>query len=383
MQVGLIGWRGMVGSVLVQRMREERDFDLIDPLFFSTSQSGMPGPAIGKAVSTVQDANDIAALARADVLISCQGGEYTTEIHPRLRAAGWTGYWIDAASTLRMKDNAVIVLDPVNRGVIDAALDTGINDFIGGNCTVSLMLMAMAGLFEAGLVEWVSAMTYQAASGAGAKNMRELLSQMGVLEAAAASQLADPGSAILEIDRTVTETMRGATLPSEQFGHPLAGSLLPWIDKDLGNGQSKEEWKGLAEANKILGRARNPIPVDGICVRIGAMRCHSQALTVKLTRDVPLRDIESMIASAHEWVQVVPNERTASLRDLTPTAVSGTLRVPIGRLRKLAMGPEYLTAFTVGDQLLWGAAEPLRRVLRIILGDAKVQGRRAESATVA
>ena len=383
MQVGLIGWRGMVGSVLVQRMREERDFDLIDPLFFSTSQSGTPGPAIGKAASTVQDANDITALARADVLISCQGGEYTTEIHPRLRAAGWTGYWIDAASTLRMKDNAVIVLDPVNRGVIDAALDTGINDFIGGNCTVSLMLMAMAGLFEAGLVEWVSAMTYQAASGAGAKNMRELLSQMGVLEAAAASQLADPGSAILEIDRTVTETMRGATLPSEQFGHPLAGSLLPWIDKDLGNGQSKEEWKGLAEANKILGRARNPIPVDGICVRIGAMRCHSQALTVKLTRDVPLRDIESMIASAHEWVQVVPNERTASLRDLTPTAVSGTLRVPIGRLRKLAMGPEYLTAFTVGDQLLWGAAEPLRRVLRIILGDAKVQGRRAESATVA
>ena len=382
MQVGLIGWRGMVGSVLVQRMREERDFDLINPIFFSTSQSGTPGPAIGKTVSTVQDANDIAALARADVLISCQGGDYTTAIHPKLRAAGWTGYWIDAASTLRMRDNAVIVLDPVNRKVIDSALDKGVNDFIGGNCTVSLMLMAMSGLFQAGLVEWVSAMTYQAASGAGAKNMRELLSQMGVVHAAAASQLADPASAILDIDRTVTETMRGASLPSENFGHPLAGSLLPWIDKDLGNGQSKEEWKGLAEANKILGRERNPIPVDGLCVRIGAMRCHSQALTVKLTRDVPLPEIEEMLAGAHEWVKVVPNQRDASLRELTPTAVSGKLHVPIGRLRKLAIGPEYLTAFTVGDQLLWGAAEPLRRVLRIIQGHPQARSR-VESATVA
>ena len=382
MQVGLIGWRGMVGSVLVQRMREERDFDLINPVFFSTSQSGTAGPAIGKPVPPVKDANDLGALKTADVLISCQGGDYTSEIYPKLRAAGWTGYWIDAASTLRMKDHAVIVLDPVNRGVIDKALDAGVTDFIGGNCTVSLMLMAMAGLFKEGLVEWVTAMTYQAASGAGAKNMRELVSQMGVVHGAAASQLADPGSAIVDIDRTVTDTLRSSALPTEQFGYPLAGSLLPWIDKDLGNGQSKEEWKAIAEGNKILGRERSPIPMDGLCVRIGSMRCHSQALTVKLTRDVPLADIERMLASAHEWVQVVPNRREDSLRELTPAAVSGTLTVPIGRLRKLAMGPEYLTAFTVGDQLLWGAAEPLRRVLRIILGAAKTSTR-AESASVA
>jgi aspartate-semialdehyde dehydrogenase len=381
MQVGLIGWRGMVGSVLVQRMREERDFDLINPVFFSTSQSGTAGPAIGKPVPPVKDANDLGALKTADVLISCQGGDYTTEIYPKLRAAGWTGYWIDAASTLRMKDHAVIVLDPVNRSVIDKALDAGVTDFIGGNCTVSLMLMAMAGLFKEGLVEWVTAMTYQAASGAGAKNMRELVSQMGVVHSAAASQLADPGSAIVDIDRTVTDTLRSSALPTEQFGYPLAGSLLPWIDKDLGNGQSKEEWKAIAEGNKILGRERSPIPMDGLCVRIGSMRCHSQALTVKLTRDVPLADIERMLASAHEWVQVVPNRREDSLRELTPAAVSGTLTVPIGRLRKLAMGPEYLTAFTVGDQLLWGAAEPLRRVLRIILGVAK-SSTRAESASV-
>ena len=382
MQVGLIGWRGMVGSVLVQRMREERDFDLINPVFFSTSQSGTAGPAIGRPVPPVKDANDLGALKTADVLISCQGGDYTTEIYPKLRAAGWTGYWIDAASTLRMKDHAVIVLDPVNRSVIDKALDAGVTDFIGGNCTVSLMLMAMAGLFKEGLVEWVTAMTYQAASGAGAKNMRELVSQMGVVHGAAASQLADPGSAIVDIDRTVTDTLRSSALPTEQFGYPLAGSLLPWIDKDLGNGQSKEEWKAIAEGNKILGRERSPIPMDGLCVRIGSMRCHSQALTVKLTRDVPLADIERMLASAHEWVQVVPNRREDSLRELTPAAVSGTLKVPIGRLRKLAMGPEYLTAFTVGDQLLWGAAEPLRRVLRIILGAAKTS-KRTESASVA
>ena len=382
MQVGLIGWRGMVGSVLVQRMREERDFDLINPVFFSTSQSGTAGPAIGKPVPPVKDANDLCALKTADVLISCQGGDYTTEIYPKLRAAGWTGYWIDAASTLRMKDHAVIVLDPVNRSVIDKALDAGVTDFIGGNCTVSLMLMAMAGLFEEGLVEWVTAMTYQAASGAGAKNMRELVSQMGVVHGAAASQLADPGSAIVDIDRTVTDTLRSSALPTEQFGYPLAGSLLPWIDKDLGNGQSKEEWKAIAEGNKILGRERSPIPMDGLCVRIGSMRCHSQALTVKLTREVPLAEIERMLASAHEWVQVVPNRREDSLRELTPAAVSGTLKVPIGRLRKLAMGPEYLTAFTVGDQLLWGAAEPLRRVLRIILG-AAATSKRAESASVA
>jgi aspartate-semialdehyde dehydrogenase len=386
MQVGLIGWRGMVGSVLVQRMRDERDFDHIDPLFFSTSQAGTAAPSIGKPVPPVKDARDVASLMGTDVIISCQGGDYTNEMYPRLREAGWAGYWIDAASTLRMKDHAVLVLDPVNRRVIDNALRAGVTDFIGGNCTVSLMLMAMAGLFRDGLVEWVSAMTYQAASGAGAKNMRELVSQMGVLHTAAASALADPGSAILDIDRTVTDTLRSASLPVEHFGHPLAGSLLPWIDKDLGNGQSKEEWKALAEGNKILGCEDKPIPMDGLCVRIGSMRCHSQALTVKLTRNLALADIESLLAGAHEWVQVVPNQREASLRELTPAAVSGTLRVPIGRLRKLAMGPEYLSAFTVGDQLLWGAAEPLRRVLRIILGSkasAGDQPRPAAAASVA
>ena len=367
----------MVGSVLVQRMREERDFDLIDPLFFSTSQTGMSAPAIGKAAPAVKDARDLKALAACEVLISCQGGDYTSEIYPRLRESGWRGYWIDAASTLRMKDNAVIVLDPVNRDVIDAALDAGVTDFIGGNCTVSLMLMALCGLFRAGLVEWVSAMTYQAASGAGAKNMRELVTQMGALNASAATLLADPASAILDIDRTVTDTMRGSGFPVENFGHPLAGSLLPWIDKDLGNGQSKEEWKAQAEGNKILGRQDAPIPIDGLCVRIGAMRSHSQALTVKLTRDVPLRDVEALLAEAHEWVDVVPNEREASLRGLTPAAVTGTLRTPVGRLRKLTMGPQYLSAFTVGDQLLWGAAEPLRRVMRIILGVSAAVGRRA------
>jgi len=371
----------MVGSVLVQRMREERDFDFVDPVFFSTSQVGAAAPAIGKTAPPVRDARDVDALAACDVLISCQGGDYTTEIHPRLRAAGWCGYWIDAASTLRLKDHAVIVLDPVNHDVIDRALDSGVRDFIGGNCTVSLMLMAMAGLFRAGLVEWVSAMTYQAASGAGAKHMRELVAQMGVVHGAVAGRVADPSSTILEIDRGVTEALRGGTLPVSELGHPLAGSLLPWIDKDLGNGQSREEWKGMAEANKILGRAGRPIPVDGICVRVGAMRCHSQALTVKLTREVPLEEIEARIAAAHEWVRVVPNEKEATLRELTPAAVSGTLRVPVGRLRKLAMGPEYLTAFTVGDQLLWGAAEPLRRVLRIILGVA--ESKRPAAATVA
>jgi aspartate-semialdehyde dehydrogenase len=380
MQVGLIGWRGMVGSVLVQRMREERDFDLIDPVFFSTSQAGAAAPAVGKTVPAVKDANDIAALMDADVLISCQGGDYTTDVHPRLRQAGWDGYWIDAASTLRMKKDAVIVLDPVNRPVIEAAIDRGVKDFIGGNCTVSLMLMAMCGLFRAGLVEWVSAMTYQAASGAGAQNMRELVAQMGVAHTCVAELLADPRSAILDIDRAVTEAMHAPDFPIEQFGHPLAGSLLPWIDKDLGNGQSREEWKGGAEGNKILGRDQNPIPIDGLCVRIASMRCHSQALTVKLTRDVPLTEIESLLASAHEWAAVVPNQREATLRELTPAAVTGTLRTPIGRLRKMSMGPEYLSAFTVGDQLLWGAAEPLRRVLRIVLGVPQSSG---TSATIA
>jgi len=369
----------MVGSVLVQRMREEHDFDRIDPVFFSTSQAGSAGPAIGKPAPAVKDAHDLRELTACDVLISCQGGDYTSEIFPKLRAAGWKGYWIDAASTLRMADDAVIVLDPVNRHVIDRALDRGGLNFIGGNCTVSLMLMAMAGLFKAGLVEWVSVMTYQAASGAGAKNMRELVSQMGVAHASVASLLADPKSAILDIDSALTGAMRGSTFPVQQFGHPLAGSLLPWIDKDLGNGQSKEEWKGGAEGNKILGRTSDPIPIDGLCVRISSMRCHSQALTVKLRKDVPLSDIEAMLAAAHEWAAVVPNERAASLRDLTPTAVTGTLKTPIGRLRKMSMGAEYLTAFTVGDQLLWGAAEPLRRMLRILL-EAKSVGRTTPSA---
>jgi aspartate-semialdehyde dehydrogenase len=380
MQIGLIGWRGMVGSVLVQRMREERDFDLVDPSFFSTSQSGTSGPEIGKRTGLVKDAKDLAALAEMDALISCQGGDYTSEIHPKLRERGWDGYWIDAASALRMAPDAVIVLDPVNRDMIDAALASGTRNFIGGNCTVSLMLMSMAGLFRAGLVEWVTAMTYQAASGAGAQNMRELVAQMGRLHQSVAAPLANPASPILEIDRGVVEAMRGADFPTSNFGFPLAGSLLPWIDKDLGTGQSKEEWKGMAEGNKILGRTSSLIPIEGLCVRISSMRCHSQALTIKLTHDVPLEEIEALLASAHEWVRVVPNTKEVSLRDLTPTAVTGTLQVPIGRLRKLAMGGDYLTAFTVGDQLLWGAAEPLRRMLRILL-DAPASARVSEQVT--
>jgi aspartate-semialdehyde dehydrogenase len=375
MNVGLIGWRGMVGSVLVERMREERDFDLIDPVFFSTSQVGVAAPAVGKTAPAVKDAKDLKALASADVLISCQGGDYTSEIYPKLRDAGWTGYWIDAASTLRMKEHAVIVLDPVNRDVIDAALANGVKDYVGGNCTVSLMLMALTGLFRAGLVEWVSAMTYQAASGAGAKNMRELVLQMGHVHASAASLLADPASSILAIDRAVTASLREDALPHAEFGYPLAGSLLPWIDKDLGNGQSKEEWKAMAEGNKILGRTG--IPMDGLCVRIGSMRCHSQALTIKLTRDVALAEVESLLAAAHEWVSVVPNHKDASLRELSPAAVTGTLKVPVGRLRKMYMGPEYVAAFTVGDQLLWGAAEPLRRMLRILLSTTSGAAHRA------
>jgi aspartate-semialdehyde dehydrogenase len=368
MQIGIIGWRGMVGSVLVQRMREERDFDLVDPVFFSTSQAGATGPEIGKRTPAVKDANDVRELAAMDVLISCQGGEYTADIHPKLRKSGWTGYWIDAARQLRMADDAVIILDPVNRPVIDRALDRGIKDYIGGNCTVSLMLMAMDGLFRADLIEWMTSMTYQAASGGGAKTMRMLLMQMGLEHASVADLLGDPNSSILDIDRAVVGTQRGREFPVEDTqGFPLAGSLLPWIDADLGNGQSREEWKAQAEGNKILGRSSQPIPIDGICIRIGSMRCHSQALTVKLRRDVPLGEIERMLATANDWVKVVPNEKQASLRDLTPTAVSGTLQVPIGRLKKLSMGGDYLQAFTVGDQLLWGAAEPLRRMLRILL----------------
>jgi aspartate-semialdehyde dehydrogenase len=383
MNVGIIGWRGMVGSVLTQRMREERDFDLIDPVFFSTSQAGATGPEIGKRTPTVKDANDVRELAAMDVLISCQGGEYTAAIHPKLRAAGWTGYWIDAARHLRMADDAVIILDPVNRPVIDRALDRGIKNYIGGNCTVSLMLMALDGLFRADLIEWMTSMTYQAASGGGAKTMRQLLTQMGIEHASVTDLLADPNSSILDIDRMVIAAQRGRELPVEDTqGFPLAGSLLPWIDADLGNGQSREEWKAQAEGNKILGRSSQPIPMDGICVRVGSMRCHSQAVTVKLRRDVPLGEIERMLATANDWVKVVPNEKNASLRDLTPTAVSGTLDVPVGRLKKLAMGGDYLQAFTVGDQLLWGAAEPLRRMLRIIL-DAQASDQPAQLSAAA
>lgn len=366
-RLGMIGWRGMVGSVLMQRMQAERDFALVDPVFFTTSQVGGKGPAIGKDVGPLKDARSVEALKAMDIIISCQGGDYTSEMYPKLRAAGWQGYWIDAASTLRMKDDSVIILDPVNMDVIRGAIKRGVKDYIGGNCTVSLMLMALGGLFKAGLVEWMTAMTYQAASGAGAQNMRELLAQMGSAHAAVADRLADPASAILDIDRQVADTLRSPSFPTGNFGAPLAGSLIPWIDKDLGNGQSKEEWKGMAETNKILGRSANPIPVDGICVRIGAMRCHSQALTIKLNKDLPLADIERLIATANDWVKLIPNEREASMRELTPAAVTGKLHVPIGRLRKLPMGGMYLSAFTVGDQLLWGAAEPLRRMLRILL----------------
>ncbi len=369
-KLGIVGWRGMVGSVLIARMREERDFDLVDPVFFSTSQAGGKGPDIGRAVAPLADARSLEALKGMDIVISCQGGDYTNEIHPKLRAAGWGGYWIDAASALRMNDDAVIILDPVNRDVIDAALKRGLRDYIGGNCTVSLMLLAMHGLFKAGLVEWITAMTYQAASGAGAENMRELMAQMGAAHGAVRESLADPATGILEIDRRVVQAMRGADFPSTHFGAPLAGSLLPWIDKDLGNGQSKEEWKAAAEGNKILGRQSSPIPIDGLCVRIGAMRCHSQALTVKLKRDLPVAEIEALLAGANDWVRVIPNRRENSLAELTPARVTGTLQVPIGRLRKLHLeqGGAHLSAFTVGDQLLWGAAEPLRRMLRILLG---------------
>jgi aspartate-semialdehyde dehydrogenase len=357
----------MVGSVLMQRMLEERDFDLIEPVFFTTSSVGGQGPAIGKEIAPLKDAYSIEDLKTLDAIITCQGGDYTSEVFPKLREAGWQGYWIDAASSLRMADDAVIVLDPVNRRVIDQSLDAGIKNYIGGNCTVSLMLMALGGLYETGLVEWMSAMTYQAASGAGAQNMRELIRQMGTINAAVAAELADPASAILEIDRKVAETQRSAEFPVDHFGVPLAGSLIPYIDKELPNGQSREEWKGQAETNKILGRIKNPIPVDGICVRVGAMRCHSQALTIKLNKDVPLVDIEGLISQHNPWVKLVPNHRDASMQELSPAAVTGTLTVPVGRLRKLNMGSQYLGAFTVGDQLLWGAAEPLRRMLRILL----------------
>lgn len=363
MNVGLVGWRGMVGSVLLQRMQEENDFSLIEPVFFSTSQAGTPAPL---NAGMLKDASDINELAKLDVIITCQGGDYTKAVHPALRKTGWRGYWIDAASSLRMEQEAVIILDPVNRDVIDSALARGQKDFIGGNCTVSLMLMALGGLFRADLVEWLTSMTYQAASGAGAPNMRELLTQMGQLHACSTELLQNPASAILEIDRQVTAALRSKELVTDEFGFPLAGSLLPWIDREVEDGQSREEWKGFVESNKILGRTQ-PVPIDGICVRVGAMRCHSQAMTIKLKKDVPIGEIEALIANDNQWVKLVPNNKSDSLAQLTPTAVSGTLSVPVGRIRKMKMGPEYLSAFTCGDQLLWGAAEPLRRMLRILL----------------
>ncbi len=357
----------MVGSVLMQRMREEGDFAFIEPVFFTTSNPGGKPPEFADAAPPLVDARNIDELKAMDIVISCQGGDYTSEIFPKLRGAGWDGHWIDAALTLRMTNDAVIILDPVNLDVIKRSLGDGGRNWIGGNCTVSLMLMALGGLFKAGLVEWMTSMTYQAASGAGAQNMRELLTQMGETHRVVKTLLDDPASAILDIDREVAGILRDERFPTANFGVPLAGSLIPWIDKDLGNGQSKEEWKGQAETNKILGRDANPIPVDGLCVRIGAMRCHSQAFTIKLTKDVPLDEVSGILAAHNDWVKVVPNQRELTMKELTPTAVTGTLGVPVGRLRKLGMGPEYLSAFAVGDQLLWGAAEPLRRMLRILL----------------
>ncbi len=373
--VGLVGWRGMVGSVLMQRMQEENDFAHIEPVFFSTSNAGGKAPSMAKNETALKDANDIDALKKCDIILTCQGGDYTTEIFPKLRAAGWNGYWIDAASTLRMKDDAIIVLDPVNLNVIKNALSSGVKNYVGGNCTVSCMLMGLGGLFKHDLVDWMTSMTYQAASGGGAQHMRELLTQFGSINAEVKALLDDPASAILEIDRKVLAKQHALTADeTRQFGVPLGGNLIPWIDKDLGNGQSKEEWKGGAETNKILGRgeafgagAKPAIAVDGLCVRIGAMRCHSQALTIKLKKDVPLDEINDIIASDNEWVKFVPNTREASMHDLTPAATTGKLTIPVGRVRKMQMGGDYISAFTVGDQLLWGAAEPLRRMLRILL----------------
>ena len=367
-RVGFVGWRGMVGSVLMDRMHAEDDFKRIpEPVFFSTSQQGQPGPDVGQGARPLGDAHDLDALAGMDAIVTCQGGDYTAEVFGPLRDRGWRGYWIDAASTLRMHEDSTIVLDPVNLDVIEQALAAGKRDFIGGNCTVSLMLMAVGELLRRDLVEWISVMTYQAASGAGARNMRELLQQMGALRDSVADQLKDAHSSILAIDRVVTETMRSDDFPDELFTVPLAGSLIPWIDKQLDNGQSREEWKGSVESNKILGRGDDPVPIDGTCVRIGAMRCHSQGLTIKLRRDIPVDEIAGMIAASNEWVRVIPNERERTIAELSPAAVTGTLSIPVGRLRKMNMGPTYLSAFTVGDQLLWGAAEPLRRMLDLLL----------------
>lgn len=372
-KVGLVGWRGMVGSVLMQRMQEEKDFDLIEPVFFTTSQGGKPAPRVldgkgaGKDCGLLQDAFDIDALKAQDVIITCQGGDYTKEVYSKLRDAGWGGYWIDAASALRMDDDAIIVLDPVNLNVIKDGISNGVKTYVGGNCTVSLMLLALGGLFEKDLVEWATPMTYQAASGSGARHMRELISQMGAIRDEVKDKLDDPASAILDIDRQVADFIRSDALPTEQFGVPLAGSLIPYIDSQLETGQSREEWKAQVEANKIMGRSDSPVPVDGLCVRVGAMRCHSQAITLKLKKDLPVSEIEAILAQHNDWVKVIPDDRDASMKELTPAKVTGTLTIPVGRIRKLTMGPEYISAFTVGDQLLWGAAEPLRRMLRILL----------------
>ena len=370
MKVGLVGWRGMVGSVLMQRMQEEKDFDLIEPVFFTTSQAGQDAPIFGgitPAETKLQDATDISILSTMDAIITCQGGDYTKAVYPKLREAGWNGYWIDAASSLRMDDSAIIVLDPVNQSVIKDGLQNGVKTYVGGNCTVSLMLMALGGLFEKDLIEWITPMTYQAASGSGAKHMRELISQMGAVRDNVKDLLDDPASAILEIDKSTAEFIRSSDYPKDQFGVPLAGSLIPYIDTQLESGQSREEWKAEVETNKILGTSDNATPIDGICVRVGAMRCHSQALTIKLKKDISVEEIESILAAHNDWVKVIPNDREVTMEELTPAKVTGTLSIPVGRIRKLSMGPEYISAFTVGDQLLWGAAEPLRRMLRILL----------------
>ncbi|GBC62081.1 aspartate-semialdehyde dehydrogenase [Desulfonema ishimotonii] len=367
LKTGFVGWRGMVGSVLMERMQAEDDFRGFEPLFFSTSQAGQAGPDVGIDVPPVADAFDYDLLKSMDIIVSCQGGGYTEKCYPELRKSGWNGYWIDAASTLRMADNSVIVLDPVNRSVIDRALDSGVRDYVGGNCTVSLMLMALGGLFEKNLVEWMTSMTYQAASGAGANNMRELVSQMRAIGTGADALLNNPGAAIAELDRQVISCMRDASFPTEYFGVPLAASLIPWIDRPMEDGQTREEWKGFVETNKILGRSDNPVPIDGLCVRIGSMRCHSQAFTIKLARDIPADEVEALLAGHNDWVRVIPNEKEISMRELSPARVTGTLDVPVGRIRSLNMGPGYITAFSVGDQLLWGAAEPLRRMLQILL----------------
>jgi aspartate-semialdehyde dehydrogenase len=368
--VGLVGWRGMVGSVLMQRMRDEGDFKLIEPVFFSTSNAGGDAPQWAEGAGPLQNAFDIDSLKKLPIIVTAQGGDYTNEVYPKLRAAGWDGIWIDAASALRMNDDAVIVLDPINRDLIDASLAKGVRDYVGGNCTVSCMLMGVGGLFKHDLVEWMSSMTYQAASGGGAQHMRELLTQFGILGNSVQSLLDDPASAILEIDRQVLAAQRDESLPQSNFGVPLGGSLIPWIDTQLDNGQSREEWKAQAETNKVLGRSGEQIiPIDGLCVRVGAMRSHSQALTFKLKKDVPLDEINDIIAESSDWAKLVPNDRDVTMRELTPVAVTGTLNIPVGRVRKLNMGPEYISAFTVGDQLLWGAAEPIRRMLRIALGE--------------